>query len=111
MTLMFGKPQTFHSKAVRDNAQGQECTLQIPGVCSHDPEQTVHCHIRIAGFNGVGQKPSDFMGCHACQPCHDALDGRDPNKKPSGHEIMRAVFWTQHRLFEAGLLTMKGAKP
>ncbi len=83
-------------------AKGQECTLQIPGVCSHDPEQTVLCHLNGAG---MAIKRSDYDGVHACKPCHDAMDGRQRLKDPTTErEIARARYTTEGRLVEAGLL-------
>lgn len=88
------------SQRIRDFARGQECTLQMPGICTRDKEQTVHCHHRMVAFCGMGMKPPDFMGFHACAECHrHELDA-------GWDDILRAVFITQHRLWKAGLLEM-----
>lgn len=39
------KSPAFRSKALRDSARGQCCTLQIPGICNSNPETTVLCHL------------------------------------------------------------------
>ena len=36
--------------AIRKAARGEECTLNIAGVCSYDPETVVLCHYRMAGI-------------------------------------------------------------
>jgi hypothetical protein len=36
--------------AIRKAAKGEECTLNIAGVCSYDPETVVLAHYRLAGI-------------------------------------------------------------
>ena len=66
---------------LRKLAQGMPCQLRIPGVCNFNPETTVLAHIRRGGVAGMGQKPPDLCGIHACSACHDAIDGRTPHTK------------------------------
>lgn len=61
---------------LRRSARGQPCQIRIPGVCNGDPATTVLAHYRLAGTCGVGLKPPDWQGAHACSACHDAVDGR-----------------------------------
>ena len=63
---------------LRKFAQGKKCQLRIPCICNFDPETTVLAHIRRGGVAGVGQKPPDLCGVHACSNCHDVVDGRRP---------------------------------
>lgn len=63
---------------LRKFAQGKPCQLRIVGVCNFDPETTVLAHIRRGGVAGMGQKPPDICGIHACSNCHDWLDSRRP---------------------------------
>lgn len=99
------------SKRIRDFARGQDCTLRIPGVCNHDAETVVHCHLRFFNWAGISQKPVDFLGVHACSACHDALDRRSAAHELIGFEdILRALGETQMRLHRAGLLKMEGEK-
>jgi hypothetical protein len=46
-------------------AQGQDCTLRIPGVCNHDPEKVVLCHLKGAG---MATKTNDLLAVHARVP-------------------------------------------
>lgn len=84
------------SKLLRDDARGRDCTLQIPGVCSHDPEKTVGCHLRLFGFGGMGVKPHDILIIDACDCCHSVLDSRDKwaNAPLGFDDILRALMTT-----------------
>ena len=66
---------------LREFARGKPCQLRIPGVCSFDPATTVLAHIRRGGIGGTGMKPPDICGVHACNRCHDVIDGRVPHPK------------------------------
>ena len=59
---------------LRDAARGQICQIRIPGLCSHNPEETVLAHFRMDC--GVGMKPLDLCGSWACATCHRAVDGQ-----------------------------------
>lgn len=64
---------------IRKSARGEECTLQIPGVCNSNPETTVLCHSNaLADGKGMGLKAPDTAACYGCSACHDVLDGRAP---------------------------------
>lgn len=88
---------------LRRSARGKPCTLNIPGVCSYSPEQTVLAHIRGMGAGeGMGRKPeSDLAGVYACAYCHDCLDGRqkgpDDFRTNRWMYIARALYRT-HRI-------------
>ena len=41
--------------AIRKAAKGEECTLNIAGVCSYDPETVVLCHFP-SDSHGIGFK-------------------------------------------------------
>ena len=93
----FFKPIRCVSRAIRDFARGQTCTLRMPWG-NNDPETTVHCHIRRKGFNGVNQKPLDIFGYHGCSECHRREDAADDG------DLLRAMMETQTRLYQAGIL-------
>ena len=64
---------------IRRAAAGQDCTLQIPGVCNFDPATVVLCHSnQLADGKGMGLKAPDTAACFGCSACHDVLDGRRP---------------------------------
>lgn len=97
------------SKALRDDARGRECTLQIPGVCSHDPEQTVGCHLRLFGFGGMGMKPDDVFILDACSACHDVQEHRHKWEEHGldFEHILRALMITLQNRRNAGLIEVK----
>lgn len=79
-----GKPRAKRMKSagpkmtpIRKAAQGEDCTIQIPGVCNCDPATTVLCHSnRLADGKGMGLKAPDTAAAFGCSACHDVLDGR-----------------------------------
>lgn len=94
------------SKALRDSARGESCTLRLPG-CNFNPETVVLAHAPIKGMRGMGMKVPDVFSMYSCSNCHDAIDGR----KKSDHDasdILRALAETQLRMIEKGLITIKG---
>lgn len=96
------------TKAVRDSARGETCTVRIPGICNNDRSTTVFAHLSGIRFgHGIGQKTC--FGAYACAACHDVLDQR--NKRPhwiSEDEIKvmfhEAIFETMMILIDKGLL-------
>ena len=97
------KEKRIVSKTLRDAANGQECTLQMPW-CNHNTETTVHCHMRKFGMTGANQKPQDIFGFHACCECH-RREG-----EAGWEDILRAMMITQTRLIQMGIITVKGSK-
>jgi hypothetical protein len=62
--------------ALTDFANGKPCMIRIDAVCSHDPEQTVACHVTLPGYHGTGKKMPDLFIAFGCFNCHDAVDRR-----------------------------------
>jgi len=94
---------------IRRAARGEDCTLQIPGVCNFDPATVVLCHSNeLADGKGMGLKAPDTAACFGCSACHDLLDGRRP--RPEGITLLmvqgafvRAVARTHERLRLKGI--------
>lgn len=97
-------------REVRNDARGRDCTLQIPGVCCHDPERTVGCHLRLFGFGGMGQKPDDLFILDACDRCHAVQENRAAWAEAAmgWDDLMRALMTTQANRRAAGLILLKG---
>jgi Protein of unknown function (DUF1364) len=93
----------FISQKLRDSARGRDCTLQLPGICNHDPETTVLAHLR-SDVKGVGNKSDDWHACFCCSACHEALDQR-PHMVMCWH-VLRALQRTQKYWFEYGYITI-----
>ena len=96
------------SPAIRASAREQTCTLRS-SVCNGRLDTTVLCHLRMFGAAGMGHKPHDFHGIHACSECHRLLDSRDwmESGAMGFEDILRALMETQRRLYAAGLLEVK----
>jgi hypothetical protein len=93
------------SKAIRNSARGEECTLHLD-CCTWDNEQTVYDHLRYFNQAGIGEKPDDLCGVYGCFACHNAIDGRSGD--PWGYEdIVRAWMKTIKRLRAKGLVSTK----
>lgn len=98
------------SKTIRDSARGEECTLNIYGICNGDPETTVLAHLPDES-NGMGTKPDDISACYACHACHDAIDKRTRMASEEREwYCRRAMVRTWRRLVEKGLVTITGVK-
>lgn len=100
------------SKALRESAQGQECTFQIVGVCNYDPATTVLCHLPDES-SGMGMKSDDICAAFGCSSCHDVVDGRVKSMEYSEHKEFynnRALIRTIRAWWNGGLISIKGAK-
>lgn len=77
------KARARKSSPIRKSAQGEPCTLVLPGVCNHNPETVVWAHSnRYEHGKSMGRKAEDRYGCYACSSCHAVLDGQAP--RPAG---------------------------
>lgn len=72
------------SKKIRNAARGEECCFQIVGVCNHNPETTVLCHLPDES-KGMGLKADDLSAAFGCHECHSAVDGRRPGRNQKSH--------------------------
>jgi hypothetical protein len=62
---------------IRESARGEDCTVRIVGVCTHDPEKTIWSHARWeAAGRGKALKAPDIAGAYACTACDAAYDGQ-----------------------------------
>jgi hypothetical protein len=103
------KTKPIRSNKLRQSARGEDCTFQIPGVCNHDPETTVLCHLPDES-HGMGRKSDDFCSAYGCSNCHDAIDGRMNCFDDGAAKYMvinRAMVRTWRRMIEKGLIVIK----
>lgn len=101
------------SKAIRESARGQNCTVNIVGVCSDDPETTVFAHFPDES-GGMGLKSSDLSGAYSCSACHDAIDMRVRSEEfivNAEFYMRRAMIRTWRRLVGLGIVKVKGWSP
>ena len=98
---------TKEPKPIRKAAQGQRCTLRLPG-CNETTVNVFLCHIRRFGWAGMGQKPHDLLGVFACQHCHDVIDMRIAGEC-SDTDILRAHGETMMALLSSGAIIIAGS--
>ncbi|GAB2798985.1 DUF1364 family protein [Halomonas shantousis] len=101
----------IRSQKIRDAARGEECTLQIPGICNHNPDTTVLAHLP-SETNGMGTKSSDVSSCFACSSCHDAIDRRtciSITDEEREFYMRRGQARTIERLYAKGVISIQGA--
>lgn len=78
---------------IRRAARGQDCTIEIPGVCNCNPETVVLCHSNeLAAGKGMGLKAPDTEAAFGCSACHDVLDGRAPRPEWLTMDLLLAGF-------------------
>ena len=92
------------SQKLRDSAKGEQCTLNIAGICNYDPETTVLCHLpsEIAG-----SKSTDISSAYGCSSCHQVIDNRS-RLSAEDYEFYcrRGQVRTLTRMEERGLITI-----
>ena len=67
---------------IRESAQGEQCTIRLPGICNYNPDTTVWAHSnRSSDGKGMGLKAKDKNGAYACYNCHSVYDRQ--TKRPS----------------------------
>jgi hypothetical protein len=96
----------IRSNKLRQSARGEACTLQILGVCNHNPETTVLAHLP-SEQHGMALKADDTCSCFACSACHDCIDRRRivPEFEERRHwYLLRAIQRTTARWFERGIV-------
>ena len=87
----------IRSKKLRDSARGQDCTVNIAGICNYMPETTILAHFNFEG-GSTGGKSDDISAGFACSSCHEHLDRNRLSDEDAlfykGRSMMRTVrFW------------------
>mgnify|MGYP003406180254 CR=1 FL=1 len=95
----------IHSSKLRASAKGQQCTFQIPGVCNHNPETTVLCHIRD-DVKAMATKANDISAAFGCFSCHEAIDNHRLPKEDELAYTLRAMQRTHAIWLDLGLLVL-----
>lgn len=72
-------------KNLRNEAQGRDCLIRLPGICNFDPATTVLAHYRLIGVSGAGLKSPDLCGAWACSACHTYVDTHDDDATARAH--------------------------
>jgi hypothetical protein len=100
---LYGK----HVSKLTKHARGQDCQIRYPGICNHNPETVVACHLP-SPMKGIGKKSEDLHIAFGCSSCHDVLDGRNNNHEWDRNTILlwgyEGMVRTQLILKDAGLI-------
>lgn len=60
---------------IRQSARGEQCTINLPGVCNFDADTVCWCHSnRYEHGKGMGLKAKDEHGAYGCSECHATYD-------------------------------------
>jgi len=94
------------SKRLRDSAKGQQCTVNIAGVCSYNDEQTVLAHYNFDG-GAAGSKSDDTSAGFACYECHTHMDGNKLDDEAALYYKNRSMVRTMRIWVGAGLVVIK----
>jgi len=94
---------SFKSNKLRKSANGQDCTLNVVGVCNYNPETTVLCHINTEG-SIMGGKSDDFSACFGCSSCHEWLDRNKGTEEDRLYYTRRAMVRTWRKWIDLGLI-------
>lgn len=71
------KQAALRSNKLRNASKGQQCSIQILGVCNFNPDTVVLAHLP-SPTHGIAYKSDDIWAIDCCSNCHDVIDGRVP---------------------------------
>lgn len=102
------KQKPIRSKKIRNSARGETCTMNSPVCNGGGDDATVFCHSNdsVAG-KGAGQKADDLFGFFGCEQCHLWFDQKQAASWILNEYEKKAVYRTQRRLFDLGLIIVK----
>lgn len=98
------------STKLRNSAKGELCTFAIPGICNHDVDTVVLCHIRDDA-KGLGNKANDFSAAFGCSACHEAIDQHRLSKEDELAYSLRAMQRTWAVWVNRGLVVIPTDAP
>ena len=106
------KTPALRSDKLRKAAKGQQCAVQILGVCNFNPETVVLAHLPNS-THGMAYKGDDIFAVDACHACHDVLDGRASYDWQPGEKeqyMLNALHLTLMRRVREGVIGVKGGQ-
>ncbi len=112
MSTAMHKSPALRSNKLRQAAKGQQCAIQILGVCNFNPETVVLAHL-LSVTHGMAYKSDDIWGIDCCSSCHDVIDGRAKYDFLPGEKeqyCLNALHITLMRRVRNGQLSVEGAK-
>ncbi len=99
----------YRSRKLLGAAKGQQCTLNLPGVCRNNPETVVAAHSnQLRHGKGAGLKAHDCFTAWACSECHAELDqGKRFSYEEKVDYWQRGFERTVLQLFLQGIVQVK----
>lgn len=91
------------SNKLRKSAKGQDCTMNVAGICNYNPETVVLAHINTDGAIMGGKSP-DYSACFACCDCHAWLDLNKGSEEDRLFYTRRAMVRTWGKWIDMGLV-------
>lgn len=92
---------------LRKSAKGQDCAMQVMGVCNYNNATTILAHVNYNG-GAMGGKSHDLSAVYACSECHDFIDSRNHANHPEQEfrewYIGRALVNTHVKMFNDGVI-------
>lgn len=101
------RDEEYRNKKIRDAAEGEQCTLLVPGICRDETLTTVWCHSPYQEHGKAGKrKAHDCFGCIGCHRCHTWLDGahHQMDVLDAYHTFIRAMCRSWLVLLRKGVL-------
>ena len=98
------KPTRIRSKKLLDGAKGENCTMNVAGVCNYNPETVVAMHINVEGGK-MGGKTDDTSTVYGCSSCHAWLDQSKGSELDQLFYTRRALVRTLNRRIEQELIS------
>ncbi|MFC4526389.1 DUF1364 family protein [Dyella halodurans] len=98
----------------RKAAAGEDCTLNVAGVCNYNAETVILAHFRWLGDCGGSMKPTDLQAAYGCSECNRWTDSPTPAERNATYEsdrnfyALRAMVRTQLRMVAKGIIQVKG---
>lgn len=96
----------FRSAALLRLARGQDCQVQISGVCNGNAETVVAAHANWSDYGkGMSCKAHDWAVAWACSACHAEIDSGSRLSKAERQEHWhRGFLRTLHLCFQNGYI-------
>lgn len=93
------------SPKLQRSARGQDCTMQVAGICNYNPDTVVLAHVQVEGGK-MGGKTHDISACFACADCHAWLDQYHGTEEDRLFYTRRAMVRTWGVWIDMGLIKL-----
>lgn len=99
--------EPIRSRRYLDGAKGEPCKFRFAGICNHNPETVVACHVRNEAF-GMGRKADDFSVIDGCSNCHTFYDlhSHEMDRALLLEYVLRGLQETMRARIDRGLLVL-----